>query len=271
MASRKLLTIATINLNDSSGLIRTINSFSPLRNEDDIEFLYQDGGSVDNSMDVARAFYYSHEIKCEGDKGIYDAMNRTIHRASGEYILWINSGDEILSGEWDFIRKELLTCSADMHLFSISIVDENGVISYVQSNGYDIAKGVPHQSTIFKVATVKNTGGYDESYRIAGDYDLILRLARNNATVWVGSRTISVFYVGGVSGTPGYWKETWRALHSNCLLSGSGRLLNNIKLFFVLSNKNLFRFRLKRTSVLGAEKNISLYDIGAVPMNVQAL
>jgi len=87
------LSIVTINLNNSNGLRRTLESIKKLRFKK-FELLVIDGGSDDGSLDVAKE--YSNLISfmvSEPDKGIYDAMNKGIINSSGNFIHLLNSGD----------------------------------------------------------------------------------------------------------------------------------------------------------------------------------
>ncbi|GHV16754.1 hypothetical protein FACS1894169_10930 [Bacteroidia bacterium] len=89
------LSIITINYNNLSGLKRTVESIIP-HHRRDMEYLVIDGGSTDGSADIIKKngdkinYWVS-----EPDSGIYNAMNKGIRQAKGEYILFINSGDTI--------------------------------------------------------------------------------------------------------------------------------------------------------------------------------
>lgn len=264
MQKQKLLTIATINLNNSEGLRRTIQSFQPLRKNKEIEFIFQDGGSKDHSLGVAQIFYRHDEIVSERDRGVYDAMNRTTLRATGEHILWINSGDEIISDAWKEIKQVLTSKKPDLAVFSTKMIDTGKSVNWMGPNDEDIAKGVPHPSTIFKTEKIKENGGYDTSFRIAGDYDLILRLARQGATINASSTPIAIFYLGGISSDGESWLETWRALNKNKILPFWKLALNNLKYHVTTRFRMADKIQLKRLSVVSPEKRISLYDIGGV-------
>ena len=88
------LSIITVNLNDAVGLRKTLSSVLDRQTFMDIEYIVIDGGSKDGSVDVIKE--YEDKISywvSEPDRGIYNAMNKGIKRATGEYLLFLNSGD----------------------------------------------------------------------------------------------------------------------------------------------------------------------------------
>jgi glycosyltransferase involved in cell wall biosynthesis len=121
-----IITISTINLNNSKGLKKTIESFKPLRHNPNIDFVFQDGKSTDDSINVASSFYTPEEIVSDCDGGIYDAMNRTLKRAKGKYIIWINSGDEIIAENWISIIDILRVNAPDILISAINVCETDG-------------------------------------------------------------------------------------------------------------------------------------------------
>lgn len=96
------LSIITINFNNRDGLLRTAKSVIG-QTFDDFEWLVIDGGSTDGSQDVISRYasYISWSVS-EPDGGIYEAMNKGLDKASGEYVQFLNSGDS-------FINQDVLT------------------------------------------------------------------------------------------------------------------------------------------------------------------
>src|SRR4051812_22804100 len=99
------LSIITINYNNVSGLRKTVESVVNQTSQD-FEYIVIDGGSTDGSVDVLKQ--YAKKIKywiSEPDKGIYNAQNKGILKATGEYCHFINSGDYLVKN--DVIEKML--------------------------------------------------------------------------------------------------------------------------------------------------------------------
>src|ERR1700757_1115246 len=87
------LSIITINFNDQLGLSKTIKSVIS-QTISDFEFIIIDGASSDKSLDIIK--HYADKISfwvSEKDNGIYDAQNKGIAKATGDYLLFLNSGD----------------------------------------------------------------------------------------------------------------------------------------------------------------------------------
>ena len=90
------LSIITINRNNAAGLEKTMQSVVSQTNKD-LEYIVVDGASTDESVEVIRRFAEQRAVRwvSERDNGIYNAMNKGIRMAQGEYIMILNSGDHL--------------------------------------------------------------------------------------------------------------------------------------------------------------------------------
>lgn len=177
-----LISIITVNLNNEKGLAATIQSVLPQLSPD-IEFLIIDGNSQkDNSVSLI------HEVKdklsfwcSEKDNGVYDAMNKGILQAKGEYLLFLNSGDIL----WDKAGLSKLrgTLAGNPDILSSKIIIETatGAFERTPIDAYTCEKllldGLPHQSTLIKRSLFSTHGLYDVNLRIAADWEFWLRLS----------------------------------------------------------------------------------------------
>src|SRR4051812_11860469 len=95
----KKISIITINYNDKEGLRSTIDSVIT-QSFRDFEFLVIDGNSSDGGKEVLEE-YKSHIDYCvsEPDTGVYNAMNKGIRAATGDYLLFLNSGDVLYNND----------------------------------------------------------------------------------------------------------------------------------------------------------------------------
>src|SRR5690554_603900 len=106
------LSIITVNLNNQKGLQSTIESVIS-QTYQNFEHIIIDGGSVDNSIEVIKEFESIFKLKrkqlkwvSERDKGIYNAMNKGIKIANGDYLIFMNSGDTFFSNNTlETVRK----------------------------------------------------------------------------------------------------------------------------------------------------------------------
>lgn len=176
-----ILTIITINRNNATGLEKTMQSVLNQTCKD-FEYVVVDGASTDGSVDVIQRFsqQFGDRIKwiSEPDKGIYNAMNKGIRMASGDYLEFLNSGDCLVAP--DVVGKMYMA------------LEENGYPSILYGNMLkDLPKGVIRDKSFagqkmtflgFFTGTLNHSpayirrelfdkyGQYDESLRIVSDW-----------------------------------------------------------------------------------------------------
>lgn len=164
--------IITINFNNSNGLRNTIESVVN-QTFNDFEYLIIDGGSTDGSVDVIKE--YAEKISywvSEPDKGIYNAMNKGIIKAHGEYLNFMNSGDCFNN---KYILEKLDKYTADIIYGRNANLNKDGrIVSYSTkinnvNMGLFFITTLPHQSCFIKRNLFKNNL-YDESLKIVGDW-----------------------------------------------------------------------------------------------------
>lgn len=199
------LSIITINLNNSPGLHKTIESVirQSFRN---FEFIIIDGGSSDGSTDIIEEF--SDKINywvSEPDNGIYNAMNKGIKKAGGEYCLFLNSGD-ILTGP-DILGKCFAHSYNEDILYGNAIFDEKGKHEInrmpVNVSFYDFYKSsIAHSCTFIKRELFSKIGFYNEDYKISSDWEFFLKaIFINKCTLRYLDLEIAVFNCEGISRT----------------------------------------------------------------------
>jgi glycosyltransferase involved in cell wall biosynthesis len=203
MLDNPLISIITINYNDKIGLERTLKSVTN-QTYQNFEYIVIDGGSTDGSKELIEK--YQEKIKywvSEPDKGIYNAMNKGIINTNGEYLLFINSGDELLDSNvleenYSVIHTE------DLVYFNINVVGEqdNYIKKYPSkiSFSYMYQDTLPHPATFIKKKLFDGIGFYDEKLKIVSDWKFfILALVKYNATYKYVDKTLSIFYFDGIS------------------------------------------------------------------------
>ena len=167
-----LYSIITINFNNCDGLRRTIESVVNQTNAD-YEYIVIDGGSTDGSVDVIQK--YSDRISywvSEKDDGIYNAMNKGVRHAHGDYCLFLNSGDAFFADtvietcsklcfNKDIVIGKLFSFDGGKNLF---LVPENKITMY-----YFYTSTLPHQASFIKTELLRSYP-YDESLKIVSDW-----------------------------------------------------------------------------------------------------
>jgi len=173
------LSVITINLNNACGLEKTILSVIG-QTYKDYEFLVIDGGSTDSSTEIIEK--YKDKIDywvSEPDKGIYNAMNKAIIKARGDYCYFLNSGDYLLS---DKVFESIFDNDTDSSFIcgNFFVGDDT---NYKTDNSYknrdwsfslyDIFSGfIAHQAFFIKREIFDKYGLYDERLRIMADWKL---------------------------------------------------------------------------------------------------
>jgi glycosyltransferase involved in cell wall biosynthesis len=197
------LSIITINYNNFEGLNRTLKSVIN-QNLKNFEYIVIDGGSTDGSKELLEK--YTDKISywvSEPDRGIYHAMNKGIEKASGEYLLFMNSGDLFYN---NFILNEVIDdiSKYDLIYFDILIRDGNKEYPKVFPKNLSInhlfTDTLPHLGTFIKSNLFNKVGLYDEKLKIVSDWKFFLQaLIFQNCTYKKFDKTLSIFYLGGIS------------------------------------------------------------------------
>ena len=186
------ISIITINRNNDIGLENTIKSVIN-QSYYDYEFIIIDGESTDNSLAILKK--YSTNINywvSERDTGIYNAMNKGIKKSSGDYCIFMNSGD-------CFVNNEVLDKVVNLGLKSDIICtyksDPKKEFSF-----FDLYLGLPHQSMLFKRELFNLIGGYDESKKIISDWKFyILAIIKYNKSIKFYDFIMYVGQGGGIT------------------------------------------------------------------------
>lgn len=201
------ISIITINFNHKEGLKRTIESVVS-QSIHDFEWIIIDGGSTDGSKALLEQYdnYITFWVS-ERDYGIYNAMNKGIRKSSGDYLLFLNSGDYLYNCQT--IEKVLLTnCKSDLIIGKLAKEINNKMIiepgyENSQLTAADIfLKPVPHQATFINRKLFEKFGFYDESFKIVSDWKFFLyTIVFGNVSVELLNIPISVFECNGISET----------------------------------------------------------------------
>lgn len=197
----KLFSVITICYNEVDYIRSTCESISK-QTYRDFEWIVIDGGSTDGTGSILEE--YRDQITAlisESDEGIYDAMNKGIALAAGEYIVFMNGGDcfsdeQVLTTVAEAPKKDIL--SGDLRLNDTS----GEILVYPETlpTNYLLKKMLPHQASFIRRSLFKRIGNYDTSYRIAGDYEWFARaLMLGGATYAHIPQVLAIFSDEGIS------------------------------------------------------------------------
>lgn len=177
-----LLSIITINYNNGAGLQKTVDSVVGQTHRD-YEFIVIDGGSTDSSKDIiAKHLSQITYSVSEKDGGIYDAQNKGIAVAKGEYLLFLNSGDcfhntNVVAAFSHFVN----TTKVGIAYGNTQII-ENGNKTNLQQPPQQLDKyyffkyTLNHQACFIKKSLFDEFGLYSLQYKICSDFEFFLKV-----------------------------------------------------------------------------------------------
>ena len=174
---------------------------------DNVEYIVIDGGSTDGTVDVIKKYNDKISYWCsEPDKGIYDAWNKGLSHATGDYINFVGSDDAICSK--DTIEKivSYLDASVDVLAGNVIRVNEKSGFEFLQNNKHILNKKsyqggcIVTQGTFIK-RSLCDKYKFDTSYKVAADYKFFLRYYNNRSVkIKFIDDVIQYFSDGGISG-----------------------------------------------------------------------
>lgn len=198
------LSVITIVYNNVRDIERTICSVLG-QTYPHIEYIIIDGASTDGTKTVIEK--YRSQLSAyisEPDKGIYEAMNKGITRATGDYLLFMNSGDEIYAR--DTVQEVLATQpGADIYYGETEMYNDNWeslgrrrhqIPATFNWKSFRYGMNISHQAIYISRKLVEP---YDLSYKYSADIDWIIRAAKKAQCIVNTRRYVAKYLVGGIS------------------------------------------------------------------------
>jgi glycosyltransferase involved in cell wall biosynthesis len=202
--------VITINLNNGKGLKKTIESVVN-QTSNIFEYLVIDGGSIDDSLDLIKQLD-NNKIQrfkwiSEPDKGIYNAMNKGIQMSTGEYLLFLNSGDEFANDLVLELVNGVLEDNTDICSGILNMIDTENVLikqPLAELSLYHcFYGGLTHPNTFIRKRLFDKYGLYNESNKIVSDWEFFLLVAGLHQINYQAiSVPITNFYLDGISSDP---------------------------------------------------------------------
>lgn len=201
------ISVITIVYNDRQGIAATIENVVGQSARDSIEYIVVDGASTDGTSEIVRSFGAAVDrYICEPDSGIYNAMNKGIDAATGDYIIFINSGDRFSSAS---VVEQLIAAIGEArpdvvwgHYRETFGGASSRVIPCRNADKIWYGPVASHQSTLYRLGHLRDHRlRYDESFRIAADYKLTAEAIRAAGSTLRTDICISDFDINGVSST----------------------------------------------------------------------
>ncbi len=178
------LSVITVVKNDQNNIIKTIKSVLSQKNLN-FEYIIHDGKSSDYTFNKVKKFKNKNiKIIRENDINLYDAINKCIKKASGEYIILIHSGDIFFD---DFVlfnlqkilirRPDILSGNIKFYKNNTFNIIRNWIYPIKVLNKFSIFK-IPHTALIIKKKIIEKLGFYNIKYNISSDMDLMIKLSK---------------------------------------------------------------------------------------------
>lgn len=190
--------IITVNYNNKEGLRKTIESVVNQTCQD-FDYIVIDGGSTDGSVEIIKEYSYRIDYwVSESDKGIYNAMNKGILQAHGEYLNFMNSGDCFNNY---FVLERIIDCKEDIVGGDIYRNDINEIVNFYNITSFQTlcVEGFNHQALFFK-RSLFDARLYDENLRLAADWKFVLQCFLSKCSYKHIDWVIVNYECGGLSG-----------------------------------------------------------------------
>lgn len=228
-----MLTIITASYNSEKTIRKTIES---LLNQSctDFEFIIIDGNSKDKTLEIIKSFesaFREREIcykyLSESDTGIYDAWNKGLKMASRDWIAFLGSDDFYLEDALKSYAEVIINNKSqnyDLVYSNVKVVEGDKTIKVIDGKwSWNIFKrymNIAHVGSFHSKRYFDKYGCFDTSYRIAGDYEFLLR-AKNNLKALKISKVTAIMEAGGISNSQilNVFKETLHAKHKTAKLN----------------------------------------------------
>ncbi|MCI4642361.1 MAG: glycosyltransferase [Flavobacteriaceae bacterium] len=241
------ISIITISFNATVTIEKTLQSVAN-QSYKNIEHIIVDGGSSDSTLDICHSYSHVSKIISEPDKGVYDAFNKGLKLATGNVVGFLNA-DDVFFNE-NAVQEIVNAFSAnktDIVYGNLDYVNEEGKvvrnwISKPYEKGLVKKAWMPAHPTYYcKKEVYDRLGGYNDSFKIGGDFELCLRfLEVHEVPSFYLNKKLVKMLVGGISnsGLKSKWtiyKEELRAFRLN-------KISVNPYLFFLFKLKKISQF-----------------------------
>ena len=201
------ISIITISFNSEAVIRRTIESVLGQDYKGKVEYLIIDGASTDRTVEIAESYRkqfaekgYEYLITSEPDKGIYDAMNKGIRKASGELIGIINSGDWYEPKALRVVAATYQKRPFDLFYADLNLVRKDGSVMVKHSKRDRIvtSRHWNHPTSFVTKATYMELGLF-RCEGIHDDFEFYLRVRKAGKKIVIRNVVLANFATGGTS------------------------------------------------------------------------
>lgn len=200
MIEHVIVSVVTVCYNAETMIERTICSVLA-QNFKDYEYLIIDGQSTDRTLNICHKYADKLSIYSEKDKGIFDAMNKGITKAKGEWIIFMNAGDVFYDGN---VLQEIMSHNIPDDvgfIFGDTYIDRSSkmqMLPFVCNKHKLCSMGICHQSLFVRTRLARQYP-FDLHYQVAADYNMVRQIYSNGWDFIYIPKPISIFDTTGYS------------------------------------------------------------------------
>jgi glycosyltransferase involved in cell wall biosynthesis len=204
-----LFSIITVCLNESNRIKQCVDSVLN-QNFKDYEYIVIDGKSTDGTVEFLKSI--SNRLtyfESSADSGIYNAMNKALHRVNGEYIYFLNANDCFHDNQVLQDASEALKFDQEIDVLhgKLLFTENNSPAEYKDNVVFEFegindfyTKNLPQQCFFFKKSLFKKIGFFNEKYTICADYDFTTKAIIKKCNFHFINRVFCDFDTTGISG-----------------------------------------------------------------------
>ncbi len=249
MNKKPLISIIIAVYNGESTLQKCIDSIVN-QTYSNFELIIIDGESTDRTINILRentgliTYWVS-----EPDKGIYDAWNKALNQARGEWFYFIGADDYLSSGEiLGTVSKKLSTAYPKYNIVygQIVLVDSEHNETHKLGRPWALCEShfwaemcLPHQSMFHHKSIFSKFGQFNDKYTIAGDYELLIQVCKNQPPLYMGDVVVAMMGDGGVSSRPDLSMKALKEMRLARIQHGAQ---GNNKLWFWIYLKAIIKY-----------------------------
>lgn len=264
--STPLISVLVAVFNGASTLQECIDSVA-LQTYSNNELIIIDGGSTDGTVEICKendkkiSYWVSEE-----DQGVFSAWNKGLKKAKGDWICFLGADDYFFDStvlEQISERLKQLPKKIRLAYAQVLLVGPDGAALYAVGEPWENVKVrfshglcLPHQGVMHRRSLFEINGRFDESFRIAGDYELMLRELKSGDAVFISGIILAAMRQGGLSSRPSNALETMREIRRAQRAHGQ----NIPSLFWVMAMVRVY-VRLMLLRFLGEKAARQLLDL----------
>lgn len=223
MSSNSVFSIIVAVFNGAENLQRCIDSVIS-QNYPHKELIIIDGKSTDNTINIIKT--NEHKIaywESEVDRGIYHAFNKALLHITGDWIIFLGCDDYLWNSDvLANVTQKLVLLNSGICLFygKVAMVSQRNEILQIVNQPWKRAQhnfyqfyNIHHQGVFHHRSLFSRNGLFDESFKIAGDYELLLRELKTQDAQFLEDIIVSGMQLGGMSTLPNNYLKVYREFY----------------------------------------------------------